>query len=194
MVSFKSNGMKRIHPDALQPQLRWLILTDNQLESIPNTIGRCEKLQKLMLSGNNLCHLPEEMSKCRNLELVRLASNNLTEPPMSLLQLPNLSWIAFSDNPFLNKCMNDIVSKNILPVMTNVMQYEMLGEGASGVTHRGECNGQPVAVKTYFGSMTSDGNPLQERALALAASSLSSPCLIHVLGQTDKWLSRHGTT
>jgi serine/threonine protein kinase len=32
--------------------------------------------------------------------------------------------------------------------------------------------------------MTSDGNPLQERTLALAASRCNSPCLIQVFGQT----------
>jgi len=185
MVSFKSNGMRCIHPDALHPQLRWLILTDNELESIPTTIGRCNKLQKLMLSGNELQSLPEEMSNCLNLELVRLASNRLTEPPMALLQLPNLCWIAFSDNPFMQECMNQISVDNTLPVMQHVTQYELLGEGASGVTHRGEWNGRAVAVKTYFGAMTSDGNPLQERTLSLKASTLASPSLIQVLGQTE---------
>jgi Leucine-rich repeat (LRR) protein len=77
MVSFKSNGLVSIHADALQSQLRWLILTDNQLSYIPSTIGRCIKLQKLMLSGNKLTGLPEEISNCQKLELVRLASNSL---------------------------------------------------------------------------------------------------------------------
>lgn len=190
MVSFKSNDMTSIHPDALQPQLRWLILTDNALEAIPSTIGRCSKLQKLMLSGNNLQTLPNEIRNCHNLELIRLASNNMTQPPMALLQLPNLSWIALSDNPIVQDCMKQISLNNSLPVLDNVVEHDLLGQGASGVTRRGAtCNTngkREVAVKTYNGSMTSDGNPLQERTLALAASSLSSPCLIQVLGQTTK--------
>ena len=178
--------MKRIHPGALQPQLRWLILTDNALEYLPTTIERCSQLQKLMLSGNRLQSLPEEMKNCHKLELVRLASNRLTEPPMCLLRLPNLSWIALSDNPFLNYCMKHVSSSIELPIMENVVEGELLGQGASGVTHSGKWNGQAVAVKTYSGAMTSDGNPLQERTLAMKASALKSPCLIQVLGQTTQ--------
>ena len=127
MVSFKSNGMKRIHPEALQPQLKWLILTDNELESLPSTIGRCTKLQKCMLSGNQLSSLPQEIENCHNLELIRLASNRLTEPPMELLRLPNLCWIAFSDNPFVEQSINQLVENNSLEVMENIEQHELLG-------------------------------------------------------------------
>lgn len=181
MVSFKSNGMKRIHPNALQPQLRWLILTDNALQAIPETIGRCHILQKLMLSGNSLRLLPEEIGNCKQLELVRLASNQLSEAPMALLRMKNLAWGAFADNPFLDEA-SDYPHK--LPIIENVSEGELLGQGASGMTHRGVWNGRDVAVKTYSGSITSDGNPLQERTIALAASRCSSPCLIQVLGQT----------
>ena len=79
MVSFKSNQIECIHPEALRPQMRWLILTDNKLEFFPWTIGRCEILQKLMLSGNRLKAIPDEISYCKNLELVRLASNQLEQ-------------------------------------------------------------------------------------------------------------------
>lgn len=79
MISFKDNGMKRIHPDALQPQLQWLILTGNEISVLPDTIGRCSRLQKLMLSGNRLTSLPTSMQQCTNLELVRLGSNLLQE-------------------------------------------------------------------------------------------------------------------
>ena len=79
MVSFKNNRLKEIHPNALQPHLRWLILTGNQLTTLPTTIGRCNKLQKLMLSGNTLTTLPEEIQYCTKLELVRLACNQLQE-------------------------------------------------------------------------------------------------------------------
>jgi Leucine-rich repeat (LRR) protein len=79
MVSFKDNGMVSIHPEALQPQLRWLILTGNSIQALPETIGRCTSLQKLMLSGNQLKELPDSVSSLKNLELVRLACNRLEE-------------------------------------------------------------------------------------------------------------------
>lgn len=185
MVSFKSNCMRWIHRDALQAQLQWLILTDNALEEIPETISKCTRLQKLMLAGNKLQSLPESISSCTRLALVRLASNQFVEPPMALLRLPNLAWVALSDNPFLMDQTNDTVM-NDLPILDEIVEGDVLGQGASGVTRRGTYNhDQPVAVKTYMGSMTSDGNPLQERTIALKASQCSSPCLIQVLGQTS---------
>lgn len=77
MVAFKANKLRSIHPDALQSQLRWLILTDNLLETIPDTIGRCTQLQKCMLSGNLLKELPDSIAHCTHLELIRLSSNQL---------------------------------------------------------------------------------------------------------------------
>ena len=79
MVSFKDNDMTSIAPDALQSQLRWLILTGNQLAVLPDSIGRCVNLQKLMLSGNHLESLPSTMAACQKLELIRLACNRLGE-------------------------------------------------------------------------------------------------------------------
>lgn len=79
MISFKDNGMKLIHKEALQPQLRWLILTGNQITELPETIGRCIKMQKLMLSGNALTALPACIGNLKNLELIRLACNQLAK-------------------------------------------------------------------------------------------------------------------
>ena len=87
MVSFKSNRLQTIHPQALGPQMRWLILTDNCLESIPAEIGQCTKLQKLMLAGNRIQSLPASISRCTNLELVRLASNCLVSVSHNSKQL-----------------------------------------------------------------------------------------------------------
>ena len=190
MVSFKTNGIKRIHPDALQSQLRWLILTDNEIEEIPPEIGRCTILQKCMLSGNKIRSIPNEISACTNLELIRLASNRLTEPPMALLGIPSLKWIALSENPFLQSVAAGAShTANTPTVLTDDSldsdQGEVLGKGASGITRKVHWNDRPVAVKTYIGTMTSDGNPQQEKALSLLASTIGSPCLIQVLGQTS---------
>lgn len=190
MVSFKSNKLSSIHPEALAPQLRWLILTDNALTEVPSTIGRCSNLQKLMLSGNKIKSLPDEIEMCQNLELVRLASNELSKPPMSLLRLPNLAWVALSDNPFLNHhghSMYEDVSK--LKVLSDESLDdsnigEVLGTGASGITHKKTLNGVHVAVKMYSGKITSDGNPEEEKRISLLASTLGCECLIDVLGET----------
>ncbi|WP_460503575.1 leucine-rich repeat domain-containing protein, partial [Hymenobacter agri] len=75
---------------ALPSALRWLILTDNQLEELPAEIGNCPQLQKLMLAGNQLTALPETLAHCTNLELLRIAANRLTALPAWLLRLPRL--------------------------------------------------------------------------------------------------------
>jgi hypothetical protein len=187
MIAFKDNGMESIHPDALQSQLRWLILTDNKLRTLPEEIGRCCLLQKLMLSGNELEQLPESIVKCTKLELVRLASNQLREPPTSLLQLPSLAWVALSDNPFLahlNLQAESTSSPLTLLDGIDELDGNELGRGAGGVTRRVDWNGQAVAVKTYNGAITSDGLPEQERLISCAASALMCDCLITVLGES----------
>jgi len=37
--------------EALPPMLRWLILTDNRIDRLPEVLGERPHLQKLMLSG-----------------------------------------------------------------------------------------------------------------------------------------------
>ena len=201
MVSFKSNQIKSIHPEAMQEQMRWLILTDNQITALPSTIGRCVKLQKFMLSGNLIETLPEEISNCHNLELIRLASNKLKDPPLHLLQLPNLSWAAFSDNPFLKEMTSsdtengDKMSLKVFQDdnLDNASAGTELGKGASGITRKytlsedlgGEVgNGTEVAVKEYYSSITSDGNPQEEKMVSMVASSLGCESLVKVLGKT----------
>jgi Protein kinase domain len=198
MVAFKSNGLSSIHPDALQSPLRWLILTDNQLTEIPDTIGRCTVLQKCMLSGNQLTGLPLAVDQLSHLELVRLACNRLTDAPTALLQLPALKWIALGDNPFNDRTAADDSedAAATIPQITdlNLEALEcgrVLGTGASGTTVAVDHHGQTVAVKRYHTSdnsnhVTSDGLPASERAIALLASSPSTvppAALIRVLGE-----------
>lgn len=165
MVAFKSNGMASIHPDALQRQLRWLILTDNCLTELPETIGRCTQLKKCMLSGNKLKSLPPTFSQCTQLELLRLACNQLEELPTTVLAaLPNLAWLALSDNPCL-----PAVPSVILPTIDDCTLGEVLGRGAGGTTYAAtrRTDGSSVAVKIppTSSSVTSDGRPGTEHAV-----------------------------
>lgn len=200
MVSFKSNQIREIHPGALQPQMRWLILTDNKITFIPSTIGRCCKLQKFMLSGNLLKEIPTEISHCHNLELIRLASNQLTEAPMELLCLPKLSWVAFSDNPFVSAAYKSKTTNGDEEIHLEVFEDDSLddpslgtelGKGASGITRKYKTllsgmnsHEEEVAVKEYFSTITSDGDPKEERKVSLVASSLGCSSLVQVLGRT----------
>lgn len=180
MVGFKSNRIERVPDKALSKGLRWLILTDNRLTALPESIGRCTGLRKLMLAGNRLTTLPETMARCTSLELLRLPANVLVELPEWLLALPKLSWLAFAGNP----CSSppDAAEADLQQVPWQELCLEkQLGAGASGEIHQARWKERPVAVKVFKGAMTSDGLPDCEMQACVAAGA--HPHLIPVLGQ-----------
>jgi hypothetical protein len=182
MVGFKSNQIKDVPDNGLPPLVRWLILTDNQIEFLPDSIGSLPRLQKLMLAGNRLAALPESIANCHNLELVRIAANHIKALPLWLLELPKLAWLAYSGNP----CQPAIVATDIPPIAWADLELKaVLGEGASGVISKAvwHQNGADmlVAVKYFRGAVTSDGLALDEMQACMAAGS--HPHLVGVLGQ-----------
>ena len=103
MIGFKSNKIAYFPEDALPLATQWLILTDNHIEHLPDSIGILKQLQKCMLAGNRIASLPDTMAACKNLELLRLSANQLQEIPSWLFALPKLSWFACAGNPLMNK-------------------------------------------------------------------------------------------
>ncbi|MFQ4135008.1 leucine-rich repeat-containing protein kinase family protein [Nodosilinea sp. PGN35] len=185
MVGFKSNQIATVPSGALPAATRWLILTDNRLEALPESMGQLPKLQKLMLAGNRLHALPESLANCQNLELVRIAANWLTTLPPWLLTLPRLSWLAYAGNPFCQSL--GLGEAESLPQISwdDLTVGGMLGEGASGVISRGtwrQPQGEtPVALKLFKGAITSDGLPADEMQACIAAGA--HPNLIGPLGE-----------
>jgi hypothetical protein len=106
MLALRSCGLEEIPPESLAPNLRWLILTDNNIKELPAKIGDCDKMQKLMLSGNRIESLPSEMAGCKNLELVRLASNRLTRQDIHQhsINFVGLFQRLYICRPFLPPC------------------------------------------------------------------------------------------
>jgi Protein tyrosine and serine/threonine kinase/Leucine rich repeat len=199
MVGFKANRIRTVSGQALTPQLRWLILTDNELEALPADIGRCAQLQKLMLAGNRLRGLPEELAACSRLELLRLAANQLSELPPWLLRLPRLSWLAYAGNPFSEALETAALSDTpIADIQWDALKLEQpLGEGASGVIYRAQLRDErdgalrPVAVKLFKGAVTSDGLPDCEMAACIRAGDHAN--LIPVTGKLqDHPAGAHG--
>ena len=175
MVGFKANQIRYLPAAALPAQLRWLILTDNQLEVLPRQLGGCVNLQKLMLAGNQLQRLPDELAACTRLELLRIAANRFDALPDWLLTLPRLAWLAYSGNPFSDTHEVNAVSGQDIPCINwhELTLQQQLGEGASGVIHQAEWlrndEARTVAVKLFKGALTSDGRPASEKAACLAA-------------------------
>jgi len=185
MIGFKANQIKTVSEKSLPPKTRWLILTDNQIKTLPNAIGQLKRLQKLMLAGNQLTTLPESMAQCKNLQLLRISANQLSELPDWLLALPKLAWLAFSGNPFCkpNDQQAFTQPKNIKRLPTVALNEfklnKVLGEGASGLIYHANWLGssptkastkqigqnktqQDVAIKLFKGQVTSDGYPEDE--------------------------------
>ncbi|MEL7067580.1 MAG: leucine-rich repeat-containing protein kinase family protein [Cyanobacteria bacterium J06581_3] len=193
MVSFKANQLSTISDKALSPNLRWLILTNNQLSTLPPSIGKLHRLQKLMLAGNRLTDLPKALANCTNLELIRLAANQLKQLPDWLYRLPRLSWLAYAGNPFCEAISRERVEKRevrSLPIISakNLTRDKILGEGASGIIYRGNWTApdqlavaKTVALKLFKGEITSDGSPLDEMQACIAAGT--HPNLVKVLGK-----------
>ncbi|WP_319380400.1 leucine-rich repeat-containing protein kinase family protein [Thiomicrorhabdus sp.] len=169
MIGFKANRIREVSANALPPKLRWLILTDNQIEQLPDCFDRLPRMQKLMLAGNRLRELPETLQNCRNLQLLRISANNLTEFPQVITRIPRLSWCAFSGNPFNRTVRED--SSLIQARLADYQLRELLGQGASGRIHLAEekASGQPKAIKLFKGGVTSDGYPQDEMRACLTA-------------------------
>lgn len=186
MVGFKANRIERVPAAALPPLLRWLILTDNRIEELPDELGQRPHLQKLMLSGNRLTRLPQSLSQCHQLELIRIAANRLSALPAFLLGLPCLTWLAYAGNPLESEA-DAAALESVAQIPWAELEFQQrLGEGASGVIHqaRWQRPGQAsveVAVKLYKGSMTSDGSPLHEMNACISAGR--HPNLIRVEGR-----------
>lgn len=198
MVAFRANNMSSIPENALPAKLRWLILTNNAVQELPRSIGRCGRLQKCMLAGNQLRRLPEEMANCTNLALLRLSANELSEVPGWLFSMPRLAFLSVAGNPCcpgLDRGGEGRANNLKRVPWRDVSVDSILGEGASGSIYRGEWvrshdSTQEVAVKLFKGSVTSDGTPQDEMAACVVAGS--HPHLIDTLAVIDDHPEREG--
>ena len=169
VVGFKATRIREVSGNALPPQLRWLILTDNAIERFPDALGERPALQKLMLAGNRLAALPEGLADAHRLELLRLSANRFEQLPPWLTRLPRLAWLALAGNPLGWEAVNPEPLPRV--EWSNLRLGERLGEGASGHIFRAQAGdgGPPMALKLFKGAVTSDGLPEHEIAGSLAA-------------------------
>ncbi|WP_153915990.1 leucine-rich repeat-containing protein kinase family protein [Shewanella sp. TC10] len=201
MIGFKANQISTVAENCLPVDTRWLILTDNQITQLPQSIGQLHRLKKCALAGNKINSLPDTMANCQELELLRISANNLTQVPDWLLSMPKLAWLAFSGNPVTD---NHVSHDAFLHAeMAEFELGEQLGQGASGVIYQAYWTpAQPellqtkqlsdaktnindiVALKMFRGAVTSDGYPKDELHCCLSAGH--HPNLIKVLAQISE--------
>lgn len=170
MIGIRNNQIKIFEENSLPLSTRWLILTDNELETLPNFIGDLKLLQKFMLAGNRVKSLPESIKNCTNIELLRISANCLENFPKVVLELPKLSWLAYSGNPFCKK--HPDLKTQLRSVDYNKLEIkELLGQGASGNIYKAIENKNEVAIKVFKGEMTSDGLPQEEMEINILMGS-----------------------
>ncbi len=182
MVGFKANRIQHVPAASLPPQLRWLILSDNQVAVLPTQLGERPRLQKLMLAGNRLSTLPDSLSACANLQLLRIAANRFEQLPTWLMQLPALAWLAFAGNPVSDAGEANALARHAMAAipMAQLQLGDVLGQGASGIIRAAQWQGRAMAAKLFRGDVTSDGLPHSEMAACIAAGN--HPHLIGVAG------------
>jgi len=71
-------------PSTQLTQLQELNFYNNQLISLPDSIGELPKLQILNLNDNNLTLLPDSIGQLTQLQILKLNCNNLTFLPNSI--------------------------------------------------------------------------------------------------------------
>ncbi|PVH77334.1 serine/threonine protein kinase-like protein [Cadophora sp. DSE1049] len=192
MIAFKGNHMTTVPEGAFPRKLRWLILTNNEIEALPRSIGHCHRLQKCMLAGNRLTSLPAEMAACRKLGLLRLSANSLTELPQWLFSMPELSFLSFAGNPCAPTAEDNPILSSI--TWSDLSISDLLGEGASGVISKGTwktpSEAKPVAIKLFKGEVTSDGSPADEMNACIVAGQ--HPNLIDPIGKIHDHPEKRG--
>ena len=88
-------------PESLKrlTQLKFLVLTRNDLTELPPWIGQLTNLKALDLSENQLVTLPDSFGELKQLESLNLTFNELDTLPEFLVQLTNLESLGLSNLP-----------------------------------------------------------------------------------------------
>ncbi|KAJ3448768.1 hypothetical protein M0812_01251 [Anaeramoeba flamelloides] len=78
--------------------LKKLLIHENKLRLLPNSIDRLKKLKFLFLRSNLLAYLPNSIYKCINLETLCISRNFLYSIPRGIHTLTNLKTLSLEDN------------------------------------------------------------------------------------------------
>ncbi|KAJ8277787.1 hypothetical protein GJAV_G00079900 [Gymnothorax javanicus] len=129
-----SNKLSALSEDVrLLPALVVLDIHDNQLTTLPKSIGELENLQKLNLSHNKLKVLPEEIWLLKNLRSLQLQQNLLEELSDGVGQLTNLDEIDLSNNGMttLPESVGSLI--NLVKLNVSCNKLKSLPLGVSGL-------------------------------------------------------------
>ena len=90
--------------------LKVLIADENKIESLPASIGSCSQLRILSLSQNQIQSLPDELGRISQLTVLNLSGNRLSYLPFSFLKLNQLKalWLSKNQQKPLSNLSSDV--------------------------------------------------------------------------------------
>ncbi|MCD7459404.1 Plant intracellular Ras-group- LRR protein 4 [Datura stramonium] len=136
-VSSKKGSRELILPNKLSDQVEWLPdsigklsslitldLSENRITVLPTTIGGLLSLQKLDLHSNRIAELPDSIGDLLNLVYLDLSGNNLKLLPASFTRLAHLQELDMSSNMLsvLPETIGSLVNLRKLIVETNDLE------------------------------------------------------------------------
>lgn len=132
-IDLSGKGLTEFPKDVLKNRAATkLILSNNNLVSLPSEIGELTNLTEIYLDNNRLeGSLVAEIRKMSKLRVIDASNNNLTGIPAEIGQLKNLKTINFSNNG-LDTMPNEIEnlkdSLEILNLSGNKYNFEKIKE------------------------------------------------------------------
>jgi leucine-rich repeat protein SHOC2 len=94
--------LEKIIRRAKRNRLLTLNLSDNQITSLPESIGNLTCLIQLDLSGNHITSLSESIGNLTNLTALYLDNNQITSLPENIGNLTYLTELFLSNNPIID--------------------------------------------------------------------------------------------
>jgi Leucine-rich repeat (LRR) protein len=75
------------------------MLVENELTTLPESLGSLKALKELHIGVNQIKSLPDSFSALTSLQRFGLQNNKITTLPGWLSNLPDLKWIHVESNP-----------------------------------------------------------------------------------------------
>ncbi|XP_038219636.1 uncharacterized protein LOC119837917, partial [Zerene cesonia] len=123
----QNNSIKVIPEDFFPacPNLTWLDLRDNDIESIPISIKNHPQLTHLLLQNNKIISMPNELGTVMTLKVLQLSGNPLTYPPKDIISAGTSKILTFLyDNYMTNLLVLDSKSLSEVSESNETMSNE----------------------------------------------------------------------
>ncbi|CAH6419962.1 Hypothetical protein HVR_LOCUS1018 [uncultured virus] len=103
-IYFTGNLLTNIPENVFHTNLEKLSLSENTLNRISPSIGKCSKLMHFDINAVGIDQLPETISSCQKLRVFSAMNNNLLNIPSSFVQnVPVVNEIRLDNNPNLKE-------------------------------------------------------------------------------------------